>query len=411
MKTQKAEIGTPLRENEVKLLKRAFSSRIDRAHISPEDCLKTLYSLELINNSRQAVPDKKSNVKPKLINKLTKDYMESNFFTFTDSEYSIRNQLNIDFPNPTSYNEQALEGKKGISDSSVRKVKKLFFDTYNSFLEKNCYFSKHPLSRNVTVKEAQKKVRYKAPIGTKQKLLLAGLAIAATPLLFSIIPPDTQVLDTSPYMEPVEITKNINVQTPEQIALQHIYSNPSLLNKLGLSNDICEEFNQYLRYKNNLKSGTEFDEFQKIEYDNMRKSLINSITISTLERSISNSFSSYPDSINAYATNGVSAKVSFNIGENNYSYDVQNANDINGYSNGSDLAQALSSRDIYESRNNVDFENYNTYDTLDDALASALKFSMKKIDVDKENGLITESSNPNLLQKLGIDNIEHNEER
>lgn len=245
--TQKIETGIPLRMSEANSMRRKFIDRIKRENTSPEDCLKTLYSIALIHNGDLPIPNKKSEVKKSLINKLTRDYLKSEYFQFTDSEFQIRNQLNIDFPNYASFDDSALEGKKGKSDSSVQKIEGLFFETYDNALKRNSYFKKHPISRKTTVRRTQKNVRYKAPLGTKQKIILAGLAIATAAQLTSIAPsPNTHSIEAIHQNEPQEIVQKNPQQSSEQIALQHLYSNPSSLSKLGIHNDICEQFAQYV---------------------------------------------------------------------------------------------------------------------------------------------------------------------
>lgn len=120
--------------------------------------------------------------------------------------------------------------------------------------------------------------------------------------------------------------------------------------------------------------------------------------------------------MNIQALNGLNANVSFRIGSNEYNYIIQNVNDVDGYSNGtygSALAQAISSRNIYltKSKNGLEDLDGNNRDDLDTAIESALRFSMHKIIIDQNNGIVMEEDNPDILTQLDIEQIEQNNER
>lgn len=408
--TQRKESGIPLRVNEVNSMRRRFISKVSRENINYQDCLKTLYSLALISNSRTPIPEQKSDVKRNLLDKLTRDYLNSEFARFTDNEFKVRTQLSIDFPNFASFDQSEIEGKK--LNSPVHKVEEMFFSTYDSILKKNSYFKKHPLSRKMTLKKTQKQVKYKAPLGKMQKLLLAGFSIATAAQLLSLAPlPEVHTIESPTPIEYHQDNHLSHEKSSEEIALEHIYSQPNSITKLGIPLEIADQFSKYIQYRNRLDQGLELTSEQKDEYDSMRIFLIDSITTVGLDRAISNSFYTAPDSISVNAPNGYSADVSFRVGEEDYTYKIQNINDLNGNSQGvygSELAQSICSRDIFNNKKSNGHENLDgdSRDDLDSAIDSALKFSLKTININKENGIITEEENPNILTQLGIESAE-----
>ena len=270
-------------------IEESFIDYLKEQNISSAKCLQTMYAIRLRRNAKTKHPLTKSEVKSNMIDMLVRRFHSSTYCPEFQDELSTAISIKNDFP-PLSelYSKSSqLEGKTlpFTDEPTVHSIQKGFLDLYKAEVSRSrSHLSEHPIKKIRAIKKAQKLMRYRNTEGfiLKSKLAL-GATIVAGVIAFGLHLPD--ILPTSKESNaPIEQTEPVDSsQANKKIdeVIEQISADPSLLQSLGFSEDVCEDFKKYIMYSNSEN----LTEEQRKEFEAISSRLVSNFNKRELQNS------------------------------------------------------------------------------------------------------------------------------